>query len=146
MSLAGDEVFLTLLPVVVLQDGDGVEEEFNVNPPGALAELVALVDPRAFAVAGVIVTSSCAGIESLDEFVLEISRKLAVVVAGSRRAITVDSAPFRWSIESGTPNVLCSGICGRARPFGSFTAVGNRRSVHSGRKSSLRGSARTSCS
>ena len=60
MSLAGYEAFLTLFPVVAHQDG--VEEEFNVNPPGALAGLVALVDPRAFAVAGVIVTSSCTAI------------------------------------------------------------------------------------
>ena len=60
VSLAGDEVFLTLLTVVARQDGVG--EECNINPPGALAGLVALVDPCAFAVAGVILTSSCTGI------------------------------------------------------------------------------------
>lgn len=57
VSLAGEGIFLTLVPVVAHQDGMG--EEFDVNPPGTLAGLVALVDPRAFVVVGFIVTSLC---------------------------------------------------------------------------------------
>ena len=63
--------------------------------------------------------------EGLDEFVLEISsRKLAVVVTGSGRAVVADSAPFPWAIERGTFGVLRLEICGRVGPFGSFASVG----------------------
>jgi len=60
VSLTGEGIFLTLVPVVARQDGMG--EEFDVNPPDTLAGLVALVDPRAFVVVGFIVTSLCAKI------------------------------------------------------------------------------------
>ena len=60
VSLAGEGIFLTLVPVVARQDGMG--EEPDANPPDTLAGLVALVEPRAFVVVEFIVTSLCAEI------------------------------------------------------------------------------------
>lgn len=105
-------------------------EEFNINPPDALAGSVALVDLCAFTVAGVIVTPSSPGIGRFRCVFSGDSRKLAVVAAGSGRVFTADSAPFRWPTEGGTLDVLCLDICGGAGPLGSFAAVSYRWSMH----------------
>lgn len=108
-------------------------EELNINPPGVLAGLIALVDLRAFGVAGVAGTSSYAEIRRFRWVLPEISsRKLAIAVTGSGRAFTADSTPFPWAIDGGTLDILCPRVCSRARPLGSFAAVGYRWSVHTG--------------
>lgn len=55
VSLAGDEIFLTSFPIEVRQEG---REEFTINSLDDLAGLAAPVDLRAFAVTGIVTSSS----------------------------------------------------------------------------------------